>query len=115
MDEQIQPQQPTNQEFQPLQPAELAPLQEESLRPQPDKNWIYVLVGLVIAGGAFGYYVWQKGGLFTALPMPTVSSTPTVTPDPTANWQIYRNDEFGFEFRYPKNWELFLNPSPVLS
>jgi len=30
-------------------------------------------------------------------------STPTPTPDPTANWKTYKNEKYGFEFRYPQN------------
>ncbi len=37
---------------------------------------------------------------------PQIISTFKFT-DPTDNWQIYRNDEYGFEFKYPK--EYFLN------
>jgi hypothetical protein len=29
---------------------------------------------------------------------------PTPTPDPTANWKTYRNEKYGFEFRYPNDW-----------
>jgi hypothetical protein len=28
----------------------------------------------------------------------------TENPDPTANWKIYRNEEYGFEFKYPENF-----------
>jgi hypothetical protein len=77
--QQYQPQQPTNQgtDFEP------SPPQGEAFQlHQPDKKlWIYVLVGFVIAGGAFGFYVWQRGGLVPALPMPT--PTPMLTPTPT--------------------------------
>lgn len=98
-----QPQQPTSQEFQSLQPAELVPPQGEPLQAHPadKKVWIYILIGLIVAGGAFGFYIWQKGGLFSALPLPTVSPTPTETPDLTAAWQTYRNEQYGFEFKYP--------------
>lgn len=34
--------------------------------------------------------------------------TPEKTPtDETAEWQIYRNEKYGFEFKYPKSWEHF--------
>jgi len=70
MDEQHQPQQPVTpqSEFQP------SPLQGEPLLPQPNKNlWIYLLIVLVVAGGAFWFYVWQKGGFLPALPTPIVT------------------------------------------
>lgn len=37
----------------------------------------------------------------TPPPSPTPASSPV--PDETANWKTYRNDEYGFEFRYPPN------------
>ena len=98
MDEQYQPQQPTTPEpeFQP------SPPQGETLRSQPDKKLsIYVLVGLIVAGVAFEFYIWEKGGLLPALPSSTVSPTPTATPDPTADWKTYTNTQYGFEFKYP--------------
>ena len=32
------------------------------------------------------------------------SASPAVSPDVTANWSVYRNQELGFEFRYPVTW-----------
>ncbi len=109
-----QSQQPINQEFQP------SPPQGEPLQPrQSDKNiWIYLFIGLVIVGGAFGFGWWQGRGSVpeltpTPTPTPTISPTSQATPTPSAgstgsgqvpaNWKTYRNDEYGFEFRYPVN------------
>ncbi|HEX8974215.1 MAG TPA: hypothetical protein VF817_01875 [Patescibacteria group bacterium] len=35
--------------------------------------------------------------------------------DETANWQTYRNDKYGFEFSYPKEWSVALNNLPSSS
>lgn len=36
-------------------------------------------------------------------PTPTVSPTPTPIID-ISDWKTYRNDKYGFEFKYPKDW-----------
>ena len=33
-----------------------------------------------------------------------LSPTPTVSQDETSSWKTYRNDQYGFEFRYPSHW-----------
>ena len=45
------------------------------------------------------------------IPTTTSTSLPFVEDDDipeldTSDWKVYRNEEYGFEIRYPKNWEL---------
>ena len=47
---------------------------------------ILIIVGVLIVVG--GIYWWQK--------------SKTNSADETADWQTYRNDEYGFEVKYPK-------------
>jgi len=57
-----------------------------------------IVMILVVVGG---FFAWQKG----YLPKNPFLQT-TKNQNETTNWQTYRNEEFGFEIKYPKDWEV---------
>ena len=61
---------------------------------------IIIIVSIVLlAGGVLAYQYWWAPKLETF-------STPPPTPDETADWKTYRNEEFGFEIKYPAEYAL---------
>lgn len=59
--------------------------------------WI-IIVAVLLGGGYVGYRKYQR---------PTTDNQPTnveATKVDIGDWQTYRNDDYGFEFRYPPTW-----------
>lgn len=72
---------------------------------------IWVIIAAVLLGG--GYLVAQKSkskmeSVETVAEQVTESTTQETTPFQIAvpsDWNTYRNEEYGFEFRYPASWQ----------
>ena len=54
-----------------------------------------LIVGILAAVLAGGFFAWQWFG-----------GTEEVVQDETADWETYRNEQYGIEFRYPNDWIL---------
>ncbi|MFH1170193.1 MAG: hypothetical protein V1704_01395 [Candidatus Vogelbacteria bacterium] len=66
---------------------------------------LVILLAVLIGGG---YVMWQKQTITPPSALPEGEGTPT-SPlggglEGVKNWKTYRNDEYGFEFKYPLQW-----------
>ncbi len=68
---------------------------------------VTLLVVLVVVVAAILTYFafFKKPGEVAVSPTPTPTKTATPTPDETANWKTYTNNQYGFEVKYPSDWE----------
>lgn len=68
----------------------------------PRTNWKYVLIVVIlvflVCGGILGYLWWAKE---------EAKIPEKVVEDETAGWKTERNEEFGFEVKYPKDWYVY--------
>jgi hypothetical protein len=60
----------------------------------------FLLVILVLLLASTGFLYYQNINLQKQISS-LKNTTPTTTPDPTANWKTYTNDKLGFSFKYP--------------
>lgn len=105
-----------------------APFEQQPSADVPEKKQsklsripVYAIASLILfALGAFGFWAYQEKLVKkptasptptttpSAIPTPKPTPMPTSTPEPTipADWQIYLNEEYGFEISYPDNWTI---------
>ena len=68
---------------------------------------ILIALFIIIAGG---FFAWQYFGTLEQIqPRPAEQTTK----DETTGWKTYQNEQYGFEFQYPKDWKLFLNSDSI--
>ena len=81
---------------------------------QGKTNWKYIIIVLVLAvivgGGILG---WIKTKELATSELPKIEKPEkiieeekTKPEDKTANWKTYRNEEYGFEIKYPKDFTI---------
>ena len=64
------------------------------------------LIIVLIISGLYFYLQKQGSSPKTQESSQNKQDTLSPTPGPTANWKTYRNEKYGFEFQYPKEWKI---------
>lgn len=73
------------------------------MRNIPAKIWIPVIVAMIAAVGLAIFFTWPREEKTPEAIAPEMTSTPEeeIPPEIPADWQTYRNEEYGFEVSYP--------------
>jgi len=77
----------------------------EPSKPKVNKKLVMAIAAVLLlltAGSIAAYFLVFKNQ--TAQPSPIPTPEATATPDPTANWETYTNEKYGFSLKYPTGW-----------
>jgi len=69
---------------------------------QGKTNIVYILIVVIVAVIIGGVVFWHS--MRQEVPYQPPEPQEPVEVDETAGWQTYRNEEYGFEIKYPENW-----------
>ena len=101
----------------------IPPTSPPVVRP-PHKSVLHWLIVVVAITAVVGYFVvsfyteaWPFGSMLKPLPQQNyvlLDNIPAPTQDPTVDWQTYRNNEYGFEFKYPGDWAVIKPDNQII-
>lgn len=64
---------------------------------------IVLILALIVGGGILSYVKYLEREMVSITKFPEVKK-PEKVEEETANWRTYRNEELGFEVKYPQQW-----------
>jgi hypothetical protein len=71
-------------------------------------NWGYILIililALIVGGGILSYLRYFNEKILSSVKFPEIKKPEKIIEE-TTNWKTYRNEEYGFEMKYPPNFE----------
>ena len=82
-----------------MEPQNQNPIFKDDLK-DPKHFWLWLVVLVLLAVGASGYFAWRKYRTVDE-PVNPDKSDNNYSSSEVEKWQTYRNEEYGFEFKYP--------------
>src|SRR3989344_9368702 len=80
-----------------------------SMPQQPPHHHInpWLAIGIIaVLAGVLGYFVWNNSQQPDGTDSPSFTKEGDRGSSETASWKTYRNEEYGFEIKYPKEYEV---------
>jgi len=69
-------------------------------------NKTLLIILIIVVLGAGGFFVWQNWIKSGPIVNNQSQGNGQVDSGETANWKTYTNSKYGFEIKYPKNWNI---------
>jgi len=73
-------------------------------------NWKYILIVLIltilVGGGILGYTRNIFKEIISLTKFLEIKKPEKIAEDETVNWKAFRNEEYGYELKYPADWKL---------
>ncbi len=97
-----------NQQFQPTDTNQINQSSEPAQKPKFNLRYILIIgiLAAIAAAGTIFYTRYTYNRIDSTTNFPELKILPKTENTDTASWQTYRNEKYGFEFKYPSDFQL---------